>query len=143
LNIGKYLRPTNTLFRFLMVGIINTCVGLFITFLLLNIVNLSYWSSTFAGNTAGAFTSYWLNRSYTFNSRVSVQRGMPRFFTIIFVCYFGSYFFSEKLLVWVNQFHLLNTTVEQNVAVLVGSVLYTISNYIGQKYFVFNTVKTA
>jgi putative flippase GtrA len=143
LNKEKYLRPTNSFIRFLLVGIINTFVGLGIIFFLLNALHLTYWLSTFIGNSAGACISYWLNRSYTFNSRVSVQRGLPRFLTIILICYFGSYFFSEKLLVWINQFHFVSTSLEQNGAVLVGSVLYTVSNYIGQKYFVFNTVKTA
>lgn len=139
----KFIKPTSSFIRFLLVGIINTCVGLFIIFFLLNAVHLSYWVSTFAGNAIGACVSYCLNRSFTFNSQVSFQRGLPRFFTIILICYVGSYFFSDKLLIWMNQFYTVNTSLEQNGAVLLGSVLYTLSNYLGQKYFVFNTVKTA
>ncbi|MFP7297427.1 GtrA family protein [Neobacillus niacini] len=126
-----------------MVGIINTLVGLLIIFFLLNTVHLSYWISTFAGNLAGAFISFILNRSFTFNSTVSFQRGLPRFLTIILICYFSAYFCSEKLVIWFTSFYIVSTAVEQNGAVLIGSVLYTISNYLGQKYFVFNTVKTA
>jgi putative flippase GtrA len=137
------IKPINTFFRFLLVGLINTCVGLFIIFFLLNTVHLSYWVSTFTGNVVGACVSYCLNRSFTFNSQVSFQRGLPKFFTIILICYVGSYFFSEKLLFWLNQFQMVSPSVEQNGAVLLGSVLYTISNYLGQKYLVFNTVKTA
>jgi putative flippase GtrA len=144
LNIEKYLkRPTNSFIRFLLVGVINTCVGLLIIFFLLNIVHLSYWLSTFIGNTAGAFISYWLNRSFTFNSQVSAHRGLPRFFTIILICYFGAYFLSERLLDWISHYQFVSTSVEQNIAVLVGSILYTGTNYIGQKYFVFSSIKTA
>jgi putative flippase GtrA len=139
----NFIKPTSSFIRFLLVGVINTCVGLFIIFFLLNAVHLSYWFATFAGNVIGACVSYCLNRSFTFNSQVPFQRGLPRFFTIILICYVCSYFFSEKLLIWMNQFYTVNTLVEQNGAVLLGSVLYTISNYLGQKYFVFNTVKTA
>ncbi|MCM3691568.1 GtrA family protein [Neobacillus niacini] len=139
----SFIKPTNSFIRFLLVGVINTCVGLFIIFFLLNVLHLSYWVSTFVGNLAGACISYLLNRSYTFNSTVSIQKGLPRFLTIILICYFGAYFCSEKLMIWFTSFHFENTAVEQNGAVLLGSVLYTISNYLGQKYFVFNTVKTA
>ena len=139
----SFIKPTNSFIRFLLVGVINTCVGLFIIFFLLNALQLSYWVSTFVGNSAGACISYLLNRSYTFKSTVSYQRGLPRFVTIILICYFGAYFLSEKLTIWFNPFHFVSTSVDQNGAVLIGSVLYTISNYLGQKYFVFNTVKTA
>ncbi|MEH6992370.1 GtrA family protein [Neobacillus drentensis] len=139
----SFIKLTNSFIRFLLVGVINTCVGLFIIFFSLNALHLSYWVSTFVGNSAGACISYLLNRSYTFNSTVSFHRGLPRFLTIILICYFGSYYCSEKLMIWFTSFHFENTAVEQNGAVLLGSVLYTISNYLGQKYFVFNTVKTA
>jgi putative flippase GtrA len=139
----NFIKRTNSFIRFLLVGVINTCVGLFIIFFSLNALHLSYWVSTFVGNLAGACISYLLNRSFTFNSTVSFQRGLPRFLTIILICYFGAYFFSEKLMIWFTSFHFVSTSVEQNGAVLVGSVLYTISNYLGQRYFVFNTVKTA
>lgn len=139
----NFIKRTNSFIRFLLVGVINTCVGLFIIFFLLNALHLSYWVSTFVGNSAGACISYLLNRSFTFNSTVSFQSGLPRFVTIILICYFGAYFISEKLMIWFNPFHYVSTMVEQNGAVLIGSVLYTIGNYLGQKYFVFNTVKTA
>lgn len=143
MNGEKYRKPTNSLFRFLLVGALNTVVGLSMMFFLLNAVQLSYWTSTFIGNGVGACVSYLLNRTYTFNSNVTYQRGLPRFFTIIFACYFVAYFFSEKLAEWMSQFQFVSPSVEQNIAVLLGSVLYTISNYLGQKYFVFNNVKTA
>lgn len=139
----KFIIPTNSFVRFLLVGLINTCVGLCIIFILLNAVHLSYWFSTFIGNAVGACVSFILNRSFTFNSQVSFQRGLPRFMTIILICYVVSYFLSEKLVFWVNEIQMVSSSVEQNGAVLLGSVLYTISNYLGQKYLVFNTVKTA
>ncbi|MBY0145853.1 GtrA family protein [Neobacillus niacini] len=139
----RFIKPTNSFVRFLLVGFVNTCVGLCIIFFLLNAVHLSYWVSTFTGNAIGACVSFFLNRSFTFNSSVSFQRGLPKFMTIILICYVASYFFSEKLVVWVNEIQMVSTSVEQNGAVLLGSVLYTISNYLGQKYLVFNTVKTA
>lgn len=124
-----------------MVGMVNTMVGLLIMFSLLHLVHLSYWFSTFIGNSAGACTSYILNRNYTFNSNVSFQRGLPRFLMIILLCYFTSYFCSERLAEWMSLHVGLTNATEQNISVLVGSCLYTLSNYIGQKYFVFRKVK--
>ena len=137
------IKLTSSFVRFLLVGLVNTCVGLGIIFFLLNAVHLSYWISTFIGNAIGACVSFFLNRSFTFNSSVSFQRGLPKFMTIILMCYMLSYFLSEKLVVWVNEIQMVSTSVEQNGAVLLGSVLYTISNYLGQKYLVFNAIKTA
>jgi putative flippase GtrA len=36
------------------VGIVNTFIGLFFMFFFLNVVGVSYWVSTFRGNTIGA-----------------------------------------------------------------------------------------
>lgn len=127
--------------RFIIVGMVNTMVGLLIMFSLLHLVHLSYWFSTFIGNSAGACVSYILNRNYTFNSNVSFQRGLPRFLMIILFCYFTSFFCSERLVEWMSLHVGLTNATEQNISVLVGSCLYTLSNYFGQKYFVFRKVK--
>jgi putative flippase GtrA len=110
-------------------------------FSLLNIAHLSYWTSTFAGNAAGACVSYLLNRSYTFNSKVSYQRGLPRFVLIILFCYFSAYFCSERLVEWISPSLPLSASLTENASILLGSALYTISNYFGQKYLVFKKLK--
>jgi putative flippase GtrA len=144
LILDKFLKPkTNSLVRFLLVGIINTCIGLGCMLFLLNVAGLSYWTSTFAGNAIGACVSFLLNKTFTFNSNVSFHSGLPRFFGLIIICYFSAYFCSEKLIGWISQFHLLSTFLEENASILVGSTLYTIANYLGQKYFVFKNIKTA
>jgi putative flippase GtrA len=144
LTLDKYLKPTtNSLVRFLLVGIVNTIIGLTFMFFLLNVVGLSYWTSTFAGNAIGACVSFLLNRTFTFKSNVSFFRGLPRFFALLFICYFSAYFCSEKLVELASQFVLLSTSIKENASVLLGSTLYTIANYLGQKYFVFKSLKTA
>lgn len=142
--LEKYLKPTtNSFFRFLLVGIVNTFVGLFIMFFLLNVLNLTYWTSTFLGNAVGACISFLLNRTFTFGSNVSYHKGVPRFFVIILICYFSAYYSSEKLTELTNHFQLFSTMNDENVSVLLGSALYTISNYLGQKHFVFKKIKIA
>lgn len=144
LTLDRFLKPTtNSLVRFLLVGVVNTFIGLALMFFLLNVAGLSYWVSTFTGNAIGACVSFLLNRTFTFRSNVSFKKGLPRFFVIIFSCYFSAYFCSEKLVKLLSQFYLLSPFMEKNASILIGSTLYTIANYLGQKYFVFNNIKNS
>lgn len=127
-------RPTDPFFRFLAVGAINTAVGLSITFLLLNFLNFSYWTSTFAGNTAGACVSFFLNKSFTFRSNVPVGKGALRFTVIILICYYTAYSASKAL---ASFLPFIPIHLEGEAGVLMGTVLYTLLNYAGQKYIVF------
>lgn len=112
-------------------------------FVLLNVLGVSYWGSTFIGNTTGACVSFFLNRSFTFKSGVSCQKGLPRFFVIILVCYFSSYFISEKMIGMFGYVLALDQGLAQNSSVLLGSGFYTLSNYVGQKYVVFRKMTAA
>ncbi|HWO75800.1 MAG TPA: GtrA family protein [Bacillus sp. (in: firmicutes)] len=136
----KYLNRTNSFIRFLLVGIANTIVGFSVIMLLLNGLGLSYWVSTFIGNSVGAAVSFFLNRGFTFQSDITYRRGIPRFVFIIFVSYLLSYSLSQEI---ASQMHstLLLPVSKENLAVLLGMGLYTIINYFGQKYLVF--VKTS
>ncbi len=66
--------------RFLLVGIVNTIVGLSIIYVLLNGAGIGYWPATLIGNGIGAAVSYMLNRSFTFGSRTQVRRSLWKFF---------------------------------------------------------------
>lgn len=78
--LKNYLKQTNSFIRFLLVGIVNTAVGLSIMLFLMNALELSYWISTFIGNGTGAVTSFLLNRTFTFKSDIEWRRGVARFF---------------------------------------------------------------
>lgn len=137
-NIHEYLKPTNSLFRFILVGVINTVVGLSIIFTSLHVLGLPYYLSTFIGNSTGAVVSYLLNKSFTFQSKKSVQKSAPLFIFVVVVSYFSAYSFSDYVACGIgsSQFYLFSLSSE-NIAVLLGTVLYTVFNYLGQKYFVF------
>jgi putative flippase GtrA len=118
--------------------VVNTLTGLSIIFVLLNVFGFSYWISTFVGNCVGALVSYLLNRTFTFGSQIDFTKGVPRFITVILVCYFLSYSLSE--FVADGVFHLYGPVPfinEDEFAILLGSGLYTIANYLGQRNFVF------
>lgn len=138
LKLETFLKRTNRFTRFLMVGAINTLTGLTIIFMLLSVLGWSYWLSTFIGNSVGAVVSYLLNRSFTFQSQIGFTKGALKFITVILLCYFISYSFSdivaEAIYIRVSHFPLIN---QEEFAILLGSGIYTLSNYIGQKNFVF------
>ncbi|PEJ57158.1 polysaccharide biosynthesis protein GtrA [Bacillus sp. AFS002410] len=128
-----------TFFRFIAVGVLNTIVGLSAIYLLLHLLGLSYWWSTFLGNTIGACVSYLLNRKFTFKSQSSVSKSVPLFIIVILVSYFIAYNLGAKII----DFSLSNTDfisdkMKTDLAVLISTGLYTIVNYFGQKLFVFH-----
>lgn len=132
------LKRTNSFFRFLLVGVVNTFIGLSTMFLLLNLFGWTYWLATFTGNSIGAVVSYFLNRSFTFNSQLNVSEGMPKFVVVIFICYLISYSMSEVVadIVIIPNWAASFVT-QDELAILGGTVLYTLTNYLGQKSFVF------
>jgi putative flippase GtrA len=128
----------HSFFRFLLVGVINTIVGLSAMYLFLHGFSLSYWVSTFLGNIIGACVSYFLNRSFTFQSSAAVGKSMIRFILVILVCYFISYFLGEKIALYLfSHLSFLGSKYAQDAAVLFGTGIYTITNYLGQRIFVF------
>lgn len=134
-RLESYLKPTKFL-RFLLVGMINTLLGLSVIFMFLHVFDQGYWISTFFGNAAGMICSYLLNRSFTFKSTISFWKGGSTFFLASGICYFFSYWLAEKIVIITSDHYL------REIAVLVGMIFYTLSNYLAQKYFVFhkNTV---
>lgn len=125
--------------RFLLVGILNTLIGLSSIFLLLNVLGLNYWASTFIGNGLGAIVSYFLNRTFTFQSQASLRGSFLKFVFVILVCYAFSYALSFFLGHFLSRTLHWNGKMAENVAVLIGSGFYTISNYLGHRFFTFKS----
>ncbi|WP_226037905.1 GtrA family protein [Aquibacillus saliphilus] len=123
--------------RFILVGIVNTIVGLSLMYLLF-FNGLNYWLSTFIGNLIGACVSYLLNKSFTFHNEKSIQQTIYRFFIVIGSCYFIAYFIGRR-----SAFLLFDQLLQsppisiEYISILFGTVLYTLLNYFGQKNFVF------
>jgi putative flippase GtrA len=138
LMLRGYLNRTSSLVRFLLVGVINTFVGLSVMFFMLHIAHLSYWWATFSGNAVGAIVSFLLNRSFTFQSDISVTKGAFRFLVVMLSCYYVAYSFSQmtaRFIVTLSSYPFAN--VRDDLAVLFGTLFYTVLNYLGQKIIVF------
>lgn len=127
-----------TFIRFIMVGVANTIIGLSVMFVFFHLLGLSYWAATFLGNATGACVSYCLNRSFTFKSNSNVPKSLIRFTVVILICYFVSFYIGKQTvhLVFIHT-HAFSAAISSDIAILVSTCLYTLLNYILQKFIVF------
>lgn len=123
------------LWKFLLVGVLNTLVGNGLMFLLYNLTGMSYWAATAVSYALASVMSYFLNRCFTFKFQEKGFRPVARFAANIAVCYLLAYGIAKPaaraLLSGRSQ------TVQENVAMLVGMCLFTGLNYLGQRFFAF------
>ena len=129
-----------TLVRFVMVGVINTVVGTAIMFGLYNLAHCSYWVSSAANYVLTSILSFFLNKHFTFQSRERGAGQVVRFAANIAVCYLIAYGIAKPLCLRLLANAAVST--RDNVAMLVGMVLFTGLNYLGQRFFAFRSPKT-
>ncbi len=124
-----------TFLKFILVGCINTLFGTAIMFIFYDCFHLSYWLSSASNYVFGSILSYFLNKYFTFQYKERNWRIIGKFVINICVCYFVAYGVAKPLVR-----HLLDgytVTIQENVAMLVGMVLFTLLNYFGQRFFAF------
>lgn len=121
--------------RFILVGIVNTIVGTAIMFGLYNFAGVSYWGSSAANYILTSILSYFLNKYFTFQHKENTLKSAIRFTINIAICYLLAYGIAKPLTYW----FLSNTTVaiQENIAMIVGMVFFTVFNYLGQRFFAF------
>lgn len=132
----------STIIKFIIVGVINTTVGIgsmFICFFILrhgqwfsNTIN--YWISSATNTITGSIVSYFLNKFFTFQSKESYN-DVFKFIVNIIICNVLAYGIAKPLAVSLVSF--ASTSIKSVVALLFGSVLFTIINYFGQRFWVF------
>ncbi len=132
-----YLKQINPFFRFLLVGVVNTLIGLSSIFFMMHLLGINYWGATFIGNTLGATVSYFLNRTFTFQSKVTISSSSVQFAIVIVSCYMFSYYAGDIIAGYVHQVVGLIILDNRDLAVFIGTGIYTITNYFGQKLIVF------
>lgn len=131
----KAREEAGTASRFVVVGIINTLVGCGLMFALYNLAGWGYWPSSLTNYVLTSILSYVLNKKYTFRHSGDLKGSVIRFAITIGVCYVLAYGIAKPLMM-----HLLegaNQTVQENIAMFVGMVLFTVFNYLGQRLFAF------
>ena len=129
----KILDPT--VFKFLLVGVVNTLVGGAVMFLLYNLAGCSYWVSSAANYVAGGVISFFLNKYFTFRNKERSWGQVVRFVLTVGLCYLIAYGVAKPLAAGLLAGQ--GVKVRENVAMLAGMGLYTVLNYFGQRFFAF------
>ncbi len=121
--------------HFGIVGVVNTLMGWLIMFLLYNLVHLNYWLSSAISYLIGGIYSYHANSRVTFKVEER-DRWLPwRFAVNVIVCYLAAYSVAQPLVKYVLSSQ--PKVIVDNIAMVVGTGLYIIMNFFGQKFFVF------
>lgn len=123
------------MWKFLLVGVVNTLVGSAIMFGLYNLAHVPYWPSSAANYILTSILSYFLNKYYTFKNTEKGWRPVLRFAVNIAVCYGLAYGLAEPLVRWLLAG--ATVTLRDNVAMLTGMCLFVGFNYLGQRLFAF------
>lgn len=127
--------------KFLLVGVGNTLLSMVIMFLLRDLAGFSYWGSTAPAYLLGAVMSFFLNRSFTFRSQEVIWKAALKFAMNVVVCYL----IGNSLARPAAQALLSGTTLSadwvERSSMLLGMVLYTGLNYLGQRFFAFRSRK--
>jgi len=125
--------------KFGLIGVLNTILSVFLMYVFYNIFALGYWGASSLSYLFSSLISFFLNKKLTFKNSHSYLITTPKFFVNIIICYSIAYliakpsidFFLE--LIQINEMQII-----EQVAMLFGISIFTILNFFGQKYFVFN-----
>ncbi|MDD7733294.1 MAG: GtrA family protein [Firmicutes bacterium] len=128
-----------TTLKFILVGIINTLFGTGVMFLAYNVFSASYWLSSALNYILGSILSYFLNKYFTFQSKEKSWSQVVKFVLNITVCYFLAYGLAKPLVMRILEGQEVKLV--ENIAMLVGMVLFVGLNYLGQRFLVFSEKK--
>lgn len=123
------------LLKFVLVGVINTLVGMAIMFGLYNLAGCTYWVSSAANYILTSILSFFLNKYFTFQNKEKSVSQVLRFALNIAVCYLLAYGIAKPAVLWLLSG--AGERMQENVAMLVGMCLFTGFNYLGQRFFAF------
>lgn len=137
------------LWKFLLVGVINTLVGEGLKALFLAVTPLGPFPASAVSTALASVLSYFLNRYFTFKYQGSSAKAIWRFALNILVCYILSHALSLLLLYplltggeggWFAGLTLISTESKSSadyIATYAGSCLFVAFNYLGQRFFAF------
>ena len=123
------------LWKFLLVGLLNTLVGDGLSFVLINLTALGMWWSTAIPTALASVMSYFLNKYFTFQNTETGWRPVFRFALNIAACYLLAYGIAIPLMQMALSGY--DHTLRDNLSKLVGMCLFVGFNYLGQRLFAF------
>lgn len=127
----------STVIRFGLVGVANTLFGAAIMFVLYNGFGVSYWISSACNYIFGSILSYFLNKHFTFRDKAKGWKQVLRFAVGIALCYLVAYGLAQPMVKLALGGFDLSVTLQDNIAMLAGMVLFVCFNYLTQRFFTF------
>lgn len=126
--------------KFILVGCSNTIIGIAVIYFLYNILGMGYWGSSGCGYIIGSIWSYFMNKHFTFQYKNNDWKNVVRFTINIIICYVIAYAIAKPITMHICKiiFPQLSFKIQEEMALLVGMGLYTVLNFFGQKFFVFD-----
>ena len=121
-----------SLVLFLIIGACNTVLSLALQFALFNWAHFGYWGSSATAFAVCSISSFYFNKKYSFQNTEKVW---------ITVCYVLAYYVAQPLTGWLLNAlgWSLEARISDQIAMLVGQVIFTLLNYTGQKFFAFKS----
>lgn len=113
--------------------------GTGLMFLLYNAAHLGYWLSSALNYIISGLMCYFLNKRFTFRKKGNTLRLLAKYTLHMAVCYLFAYSLAPYLGELLEK--KIHTSVAGNGYMVIGTVLYAILNYFGQRYVVFRTSK--
>ena len=133
--IKKLLNLEQT--RFIIVGVMNTLIGMAAMFIAYNVFHMGYWLSSAMDYIIGSIFSYFANKYFTFKSEKKSGAEVVRFVINIVVCYFIAYGIARPVLEVLLKNVELSVSLFEQASMIFGLGIFIVLNYFGQKYFVF------
>ena len=127
--------------KFCLVGVFNTILGLCLVGIFYELLHMGYWLSTLLSNVLGGIIAFTLNRNYTFKSDANYLMAGIKFFANVLICYFIAYSMAKPLVnkLVQNFVMILSTHWKDRISILFAMCLFTMLNFLGQRFFVFKT----
>lgn len=126
----------SSFFRFLLVGVGNTLLSMAITFLLYNLAGIEPVIASAIAYVAGAVMSFFLNRRFTFHSQAGFWPSALKFALNVAILWIITTPFLQPWLAGLLQ-GPLGERWANNISLVICMGLYTILNYLGQRFFAF------
>lgn len=126
-------------FKFILAGVSNTLIGMLLIFFFYNKLELGYWASTAMGYLAGGVWAYFMSRYFVFRYEKKEKWLIIRFALNMAVCYFMAYLIAKPVAVRICQSVVPQFSAErtEKTAIVMGMGIYTMLNFLGQKFICF------
>lgn len=127
----------NEALHFGLIGVINTVLGFVLIMIFYNVMHLNYWVASATSYVIGSIFSYFANKKLTFKVKENSRIYVIKFALNIAVCYLLAYGMARPLVRSVLSGY--SQKLVENIAIMMGTGIFIVFNFIGQKFFVFRS----